>query len=164
MACGWQPWLQSPQQVQRVLLVQFHLAWQCRARGILLSGGEVVVAAVVAVAASAVVAAVQIQTVARQTAPLDGVHAAQSAVGVLVGTELELEAVVQCCMCAAVQCCMYVEVQCCVPAAAQCCTYAAARCCTYAVVRCCVHADLVSAAIGTKTHTYNSVNDTKCKS
>ena len=89
MACGWQPWLQSLQQVQRVLPVQLHLACQCRAGGTLLSAGEVV-AAVVAVVASAAVAAVQIRTAALQTVPLDEVHAAQSAAGVLVGTELEL--------------------------------------------------------------------------
>ena len=89
MACGWQPWLQSLQQVQRVLPVQLHLACQCRAGGTLLSAGEVV-AAVAAVVASAAVAAVQIRTAALQTVPPDEVHAAQSAAGVLVGTELEL--------------------------------------------------------------------------
>ena len=153
MACGWQLWLQSLQQVQRVLPVQLHLACQRRACGTLLSAGEVVVA-VVAVVASAAVAAVQIRTAAHQTVLLDEVHAAQSAAGGLVGTELELRAVVQCCMHAAAQCCMCVEVQCCVPAVARYCMYAVARYCTYAVVRCCVYAALVSAVIGTKTHTH----------
>ena len=171
MACGWQPWLQSLQQVQRVLPVQLHLVWQCQVHGTLLSAGEAAAAAAaVGVAASAVGVAEQMRMVARQNVTLDGAHAAQSVARMLVSTALEpvvlycRSAVVQCCMCAVVQCCVPAVVQCCVPAVVQCCMYVAVQCCTYVAVQCYVYAVPVSAAIGTKTHTYNSVNITEYKS
>lgn len=154
MACGWQPWLQSLQQVQRVLPVQLHLVWQCQVRGTLLSAGEAAAAAV-GVAASAVGVAEQMWMVARQNVTLDGAHAAQSVARVLVSTALE--PVVLCCRSAVVQCCMCAVVQCCVPAVVRCCMCAAVQCCTYVAVQCYVYAVPVSAAIGTKTHTYNIV-------
>lgn len=153
MACGWQPWLQSLQQVQRVLPVQLHLVWQCQLHGTLPSAGEVAAAAAVAVgvAASAAAVAEQMRMAALQDVILDGAQ-------VLVSTALELEPVVRCCRSAAVQCCKYAVVRYCVPAAVQCCMCAVVRYCTYVAVQCYVHAAPVSAAIGTKTHTYNSVN------
>ena len=164
MACGWQPWLQSLQQVQRVLPVQLHLVWQCQVHGTLLSAGEAAAAAAAAVgvAASAVGVAEQMRMVARQNVTLDGAHAAQSVARMLVSTALE--PVVLYCRSAVVQCCMCAVVQCYVPAVVRCCMYVAVQCCTYVAVQCYVYAVPVSAAIGTKTHTYNSVNITEYKS